>query len=92
MCKSCSRRGKSMRNKTKGFSQLARLDVVDDLHEHVDQSQYTDDFPLAGHKQRQVTSHDELMNGATLELEMGPKPNKAWGAAPEDAPPSQLEL
>jgi len=37
-------------------------------------------------------THEELMNGATLELEMGPKPNKTWGAAPEDAPPSELEL
>ncbi len=36
-------------------------------------------------------THEELMNGATLELEMGPKPNKTWGSAPEDAPPSELE-
>jgi predicted alpha-1,2-mannosidase len=37
-------------------------------------------------------THDELMNGGKLELEMGPKPNKTWGAAPEDAPPSELIL
>ena len=37
-------------------------------------------------------THDELMNGGTLELEMGPKPNKQWGSAPEDAPPSELIL
>jgi predicted alpha-1,2-mannosidase len=37
-------------------------------------------------------THDELMNGGNLELEMGSKPNKLWGAAPEDAPPSELEL
>ena len=24
-------------------------------------------------------THSELMNGGTLELEMGPKPNKNWG-------------
>ena len=36
-------------------------------------------------------THEELMNGATLELEMGAKPNKTWGSAPEDAPPSGLE-
>lgn len=36
-------------------------------------------------------THEELMNGATLELEMGNKPNKKWGSAPEDAPPSKLE-
>ena len=35
-------------------------------------------------------THEELMNGATLELEMGPKPNKTWGSAPEDAPPSEI--
>jgi predicted alpha-1,2-mannosidase len=35
-------------------------------------------------------THEELMNGATLELEMGSKPNKQWGSAPEDAPPSEL--
>jgi len=37
-------------------------------------------------------THEELMNGATLELEMGSKPNKQWGSAPEDAPPSKLDL
>lgn len=26
-------------------------------------------------------THEQLMNGGTLELEMGPKPNKSWGAA-----------
>ncbi len=36
-------------------------------------------------------THEELMNGSTLELEMGPKPNKKWGSAPEDAPPSALD-
>ncbi len=36
-------------------------------------------------------THEELMNGATLELVMGDKPNKTWGSAPEDAPPSKLE-
>ena len=25
-------------------------------------------------------THRQLMDGATLELEMGPKPNKLWGA------------
>lgn len=36
-------------------------------------------------------THDDLMNGATLELAMGPLPKKSWGAAPEDAPPSSIE-
>jgi putative alpha-1,2-mannosidase len=24
-------------------------------------------------------THEQLVNGGTLELEMGPKPNKSWG-------------
>jgi len=32
--------------------------------------------------------HAEIINGATLELMMGPRPNKSWGSKPEDAPPS----
>jgi predicted alpha-1,2-mannosidase len=33
-------------------------------------------------------THDELMNGALLELQMGELPNKRWGAGANDAPPS----
>lgn len=33
-------------------------------------------------------THEELMNGGTLELVMGKNPNKAWGADPKDCPPS----
>lgn len=33
-------------------------------------------------------SHQDIARGATLVLEMGPKPNPAWGSAPGDAPPS----
>lgn len=33
-------------------------------------------------------SQSEIANGATLVLEMGDRPNHAWGSAPEDAPPS----
>ncbi len=32
--------------------------------------------------------HRELVDGGTLELEMGPSPNRAWGSRPEHAPPS----
>jgi len=32
----------------------------------------------------------ELVDGGTLVLEMGPEPNKAWGSAPESAPPSTM--
>ena len=36
-------------------------------------------------------THEDLMNGATIELEMGAKPNKEWGAEKSAAPPSKLE-
>ena len=32
--------------------------------------------------------HSDLADGGSLVLEMGSKPNKQWGSAPEDAPPS----
>ena len=37
-------------------------------------------------------THEDLMNGATIELKMGAKPNKKWGAEPSAAPPSKLEF
>jgi len=33
-------------------------------------------------------AHADVVRGATLELRMGPRPNREWGARPEDAPPS----
>ncbi|MEN8226744.1 MAG: GH92 family glycosyl hydrolase [Bacteroidota bacterium] len=36
-------------------------------------------------------THKEILSGSTLELEMGPYPNKAWGASQEAAPPSMIE-
>lgn len=30
----------------------------------------------------------DVANGGTLELQMGPRPNRKWGVAPGDAPPS----
>ncbi|SEW24415.1 GH92 family glycosyl hydrolase [Luteibacter sp. 329MFSha] len=33
-------------------------------------------------------SHADIVNGATLELTMGPTPGKTWGTDPNDAPPS----
>ncbi|TRX59596.1 glycoside hydrolase family 92 protein [Fulvivirga sp. M361] len=32
--------------------------------------------------------HEELVNGGSLILKMGPKPNKKWGISPKAAPPS----
>ena len=33
-------------------------------------------------------SQADIAHGGTLVLTMGPKPNRAWGADPADAPPS----
>jgi predicted alpha-1,2-mannosidase len=33
-------------------------------------------------------AHADVARGVTLELRMGPRPNRVWGARPEDAPPS----
>ncbi len=37
-------------------------------------------------------THEDLVNGATLELKMGEYPNKEWGAKTEDAPPSEVNI
>ncbi len=37
-------------------------------------------------------THQDIINGSTLELIMGDKPNKKWGSAPESAPPDYNEL
>lgn len=34
----------------------------------------------------------EIEKGGTLELKMGPRPNKSWGSLPEDAPPSMSAM
>jgi putative alpha-1,2-mannosidase len=39
--------------------------------------------------ERPWIAHEDILSGGTLALTMGPVPNKHWGAAPEDAPPSQ---
>ena len=36
-------------------------------------------------------THDQLMNGGILELEMGAYPNKSWGTDVNAAPPSRIE-
>jgi predicted alpha-1,2-mannosidase len=35
--------------------------------------------------------HSDLVNGGTLVFEMGSRPNKDWGSAQQDAPPSMSE-
>ena len=32
--------------------------------------------------------HRQLVDGGTLELDLGPNPNRTWGSRPQDAPPS----
>jgi predicted alpha-1,2-mannosidase len=36
-------------------------------------------------------SHSDIANGGKLAFVMGPTPNKKWGSAPEDAPPSMSQ-
>jgi len=36
-------------------------------------------------------THEDILAGSTLELEMGPLPNKEWGASPDAAPPSMID-
>ena len=38
--------------------------------------------------ERPWIAHADVARGTTLELRMGPHPNRSWGAQPEDAPPS----
>jgi predicted alpha-1,2-mannosidase len=37
-------------------------------------------------------THQDLLNGSTIELEMGPYPNKEWGSSPDSAPPSSIDM
>ena len=37
-------------------------------------------------------THDQLMKGGTLQLEMGAYPNKEWGSDKEAGPPSSEDL
>jgi len=36
-------------------------------------------------------THTDLLNGATLQMEMGPYPNKKWGSSVDAAPPSEIK-
>jgi predicted alpha-1,2-mannosidase len=53
-------------------------------------NRYIQSATLNGHPyQHPWITHEAILSGGTLALAMGPVPNKHWGAAPEDAPPSQ---
>lgn len=34
--------------------------------------------------------HADIVKGGTLELEMGPEPNREWGSLPKDCPPEVI--
>jgi len=36
-------------------------------------------------------THADVVGGGTLVLQMGPQPNRAWGSAPDAAPPSMSQ-
>jgi len=54
-----------------------------------DDAPYIQSVQLNGHSHHQnwISFHD-IAAGGTLHFELSPRPNQAWGAAPEDAPPS----
>ncbi len=55
-------------------------------------NKYIQSAQLNGEKlDRPWFTHEALMAGGKLELEMGPLPNKTWGSAPEAAPPSSID-
>jgi putative alpha-1,2-mannosidase len=60
-------------------------------HNASNENRYIQSTKLNGDKlDRSWFTHDDIMNGATFEFEMGAKPNKQWGRAPQAAPPSSV--
>ena len=58
-----------------------------------EQNKYIQRATLCGKELTQPWfTHEQLLEGGTLRLIMGPKPNRAWGAAEGDAPPSRIDL
>jgi putative alpha-1,2-mannosidase len=54
-----------------------------------DKNRYVQSATLNGQPLNQAWLwHEQIVAGGALVLEMGPLPNKAWGARPEAAPPS----
>ena len=41
--------------------------------------------------QKPWLTHNDILGGGTLELTMGPRPNRQWGGKEEDAPPSAMD-
>ncbi|MGB8491262.1 MAG: GH92 family glycosyl hydrolase [Bacteroidales bacterium] len=56
-----------------------------------DQNMYIQSVKLNGTTYtRSYITYKEIMNGGTLEIEMGPQPNKQFGAATDDRPKSEI--
>jgi putative alpha-1,2-mannosidase len=56
-------------------------------------NKYIQSITFNGRLQSKVwLKHADLVNGGTLELEMGNTPNKALGVNPMDLPPSAMAL
>ena len=55
------------------------------LHKNI----YVQNVKVNGKSQTKNTlTHEQLMNGGTIEFDMGSEPNKEWGSGEEDVPTS----
>jgi len=55
-----------------------------------DQNKYIQSAKLNGKDwDKPWLTHQDIMDGATLELVMGDQPNKSWGASADAVPPSE---
>ena len=61
---------------------------------------WTPDYVIWSTRTKRIKAHGsevipctqrDIENGGTLEFQMGPRPNKKWGSAPDDAPPSMSD-
>ena len=55
-------------------------------------NKYIQSATLNGHAlDKPWFTHADIVNGGTLVLQLGPRPNKSWGSTPDAAPPSMSE-
>jgi predicted alpha-1,2-mannosidase len=70
-------------------AQKTRFTIL--AEDNSDQNLYIQRAWLNGKEwRRSWLTHQQIIAGGELRLQMGAEPNKAWGAAPEDRPPSGL--
>lgn len=68
-------------------------DLVIEARNNSDENCYIQSATLNGKPwDKPWFSHADIADGGTFVFEMGPEPNKAWGAAPQDAPPSMTPV